>query len=395
MLYKLIVFIFIVMNMIPIFDFVYTNLILGLVLLICSFKFKNVNVIYRSYNLWMITFMIFIAVSSLWSINPNFSLYTLVINVFPIFCLTHFLSKYIDSLEKLKVIVGIFYISSVIMMLYLYFYVDFDMIEGQRIGNAIVNEELADRWNANSIGVNLSLSIFGGYFLLMNSGNKFLKLLWIVLSIVMLIVIFITGSRKAVFIIIIPILVISMCNLKNNLLLSISLFVLGIIVFYVIMEVPFFYDIMGNRIDDLINIIADNTDGTEDVSRLVLIRFGLDWFFDNPILGYGMNCFRVLSNQTFIFSGRNFYAHNNYIEILVGGGIIGFLFYYSFVFFFLRKLRYSEGVFYKTQLSILSILLFVDLVLVSYYDVIIQILLFFSYALFYLEKKYNKYSMPI
>ena len=46
-----------------------------------------------------------------------------------------------------------------------------------------------------------------------------------------------------------------------------------------------------------------------------------------------------MNGQGIVQAGEmGFYAHNNYIELLFGGGIIGFILYYTPVLHFLKKL---------------------------------------------------------
>ena len=62
------------------------------------------------------------------------------------------------------------------------------------------------------------------------------------------------------------------------------------------MEVPLFYEIIGKRMEDLFDILTNNTDGTEDISRVMLIWYGWNWFLEHPVFGVGVNNFRALSN---------------------------------------------------------------------------------------------------
>lgn len=45
-------------------------------------------------------------------------------------------------------------------------------------------------------------------------------------------------------------------------------------------------------------------------------------FSQKPILGWGWNAFAILA-------GYGYYCHNNYLEIMVSMGIVGFLIYYA------------------------------------------------------------------
>ena len=80
--------------------------------------------------------------------------------------------------------------------------------------------------------------------------------------------------------------------------------------------------------------------GTTDQSfnqRQAMIDRGWKWFLKKPFLGYGLSNFSVLHRELF---GWETYAHNNFIEILVSGGIVGFALYYSiYVYIFVKLWR--------------------------------------------------------
>lgn len=116
---------------------------------------------------------------------------------------------------------------------------------------------------------------------------------------------------------------------------------------------------MGARIEEAVNILGGDKSG--DNSRVFLLLWGIDWFLEKPLLGHGINCFRVLSDQTLMFAGKNFYAHNNYIELLVGVGIIGFIIYYLFL---IRLLLISY--FQKSYLGKVSVVLIITILLVIF-----------------------------
>ncbi|WP_335341999.1 O-antigen ligase family protein [Bacillus alkalicola] len=75
------------------------------------------------------------------------------------------------------------------------------------------------------------------------------------------------------------------------------------------------------------SLLGDGGDGT---TRLNMIKWGFGWFLESPIWGYGIGNYRML---LFEVIGRESYAHNNFIELLVGVGIIGFILYYFMYFY--------------------------------------------------------------
>lgn len=62
--------------------------------------------------------------------------------------------------------------------------------------------------------------------------------------------------------------------------------------------------------------------GHSEMERLEMIQVGSDLFWQRPVLGYGLGMFAHVS-------GMGMYAHNNYCELAVNGGILAILLYYS------------------------------------------------------------------
>ena len=70
--------------------------------------------------------------------------------------------------------------------------------------------------------------------------------------------------------------------------------------------------------------------------RIEMIGEAINMYWEKPIFGWGIGAFAK-------YSGYGYYCHNNFFEILVSGGLILFIIYYSFIFlkafqiFFMRK----------------------------------------------------------
>lgn len=91
----------------------------------------------------------------------------------------------------------------------------------------------------------------------------------------------------------------------------------SLLVGWMFIHLPIFSTIL-ERLESYLSVSGNSSDNL----RAELIRYGLELFAENPLLGYGLNNY-----QLFHWSGL--YSHNNYIEVLVSLGIMGFLIYYS------------------------------------------------------------------
>ena len=69
-------------------------------------------------------------------------------------------------------------------------------------------------------------------------------------------------------------------------------------------------------------------------TRLDYIRLGWLQFISSPILGNGIGCAGYSMLKEY---GKITYLHNNYIELLASGGIIGFTLFYSIYYSVLKK----------------------------------------------------------
>ena len=122
-----------------------------------------------------------------------------------------------------------------------------------------------------------------------------------------------------------------------------------------------------------------------------MVSAGIEFFKERPLHGYGLDNYRVLLNHNY---GIDAYAHNNYIELLVGQGIIGlFIFYYIYIYilFNLRKLLQSNKSSLLILFATIVILIMInDLGSVSYADK--TVFIFFAVICAYIRifPKHNK-----
>ena len=81
---------------------------------------------------------------------------------------------------------------------------------------------------------------------------------------------------------------------------------------------------------------ADNS----TVIRNQMAQLGLEWFVKYPIFGVGIGSPHILSGKYLAFDT---YLHNNYLEMLCGGGIVGFILYYgAYVYLFVKLFKYRN-----------------------------------------------------
>lgn len=264
----------------------------------------------------------------------------------------------------------------------IYYGVDFikEMVEsGVRISNEYAN--------INSIGMLVALSITIQIDQLFANRKVSLSALFCIPSFYMLVA---TQSRKA-FIMLIAGVVVSAVfrnvDSKNGVKTAVRIIMIAAVSYIVIRQVlqlPIFAGIM-KRLNNLEAYFTGEGDmGASAETRRVLIEIGMKQFRNSPILGIGIGCAHIIANQSI---GMDAYLHNNYVELLACGGIVGFIIFYSFhidlFMTFLRKRVFAADEAYLTCAALMIILFSMDYGCVSVYSKAD----YFFFMTFFLEAK--------
>lgn len=209
--------------------------------------------------------------------------------------------------------------------------------------------------------------MFTLYFLIFEKNKKMFPIL-----ILQIFVIFLTGSKSGLLFIAIPLIYLFIKSLIN---VNIKYLIFSIIIFtafwVLIHENQTLYALLGKRIDSMLfsifNTSLDGTssvhiDSTSTVKRIEMIEYAKKMFLIHPIFGWGIGAFAIKS-------GFGYYSHNNYMEILVSGGIVAFITYYSiFIYYIVNIIKIKT--FYMKDLSIIILIsIFIsDLSTVNFYS---------------------------
>lgn len=222
---------------------------------------------------------------------------------------------------------------------------------------------ISSSFGANHISLIVAIAMYiilHNYLIDRKKGN-IIKLLWLAF------IIFLTGSRKGIFMVAFgfTFLIYTLYPKKRlrNILIGT---LLTSVMFLLIMNIPILYNIIGSRVEELLKYL--NIKETSEYSlrdRLFFIDIGWKYFLERPWTGYGLDCFKMLPES----KGR--YSHNNFIELLFSGGIIAFSIYYICYIISIFKCRLA----YKSNNSIVGLMftiiismLLIDYGYVAYYD---------------------------
>jgi len=282
---------------------------------------------------------------------------------------------YVDTQKKLMKIYK--YISAAGIALVIRLLITFPLSEwgSGRLGDNSLN------LNPNNIGLYLAFSTIISLYLALYEKQK----VYLVFSALFIVVIFLTGSRKALIVVIMGIIILLYNKEKNNK-KKLKYLVLSLVILYLsyqlIINIPELYQILGWRVKANIDsfLYGQKADGSTE-ARKNLIVIAKDLFVQKPLLGYGVGSYSKISGQ-----GR--YSHNNFYELLVGLGLVGFISYYSLYLYLIYnflKLRASRFLF--PLYTILITLIISEYATVSYDVIVIQTIIAVMYAGIRIENK--------
>lgn len=279
---------------------------------------------------WMLVVYAYFCLSLLWASNKTFAnpLKSLII----IFGISILLLAVIDTMEDVRRLVLINYLAILFCALYLVTTVDLSLLGTVRLGSSVEGA-----WNANDISGKMCIGISFSVYLLKYAKGKLKKAFLILSMLLFLVLILFCGSRTGFLLLamlFVFYLFVSARGIKVFRAVVISV-AFSIVAYYLIMNWEPAYNVLGSRVETLLRGLAGgNGDGSFNWRRLMLEE-GWRYFKENPVFGYGIDSFRYMFG---IEKGLETYSHNTFIEILVSGGMVGFLLYYSLYVFILLKL---------------------------------------------------------
>jgi len=265
---------------------------------------------FNSILLFQILFIVACLITAFYAIS-QYTVTSKVKTLLLIFLVMLTLVNYIDTFEKLRKVIFYFVIAGFFTSIYILVTSDFSVIT--RYGSQLGNQ--------NAIGMNIGISsIFCFYIIL---GEK--KYLYSLLYILLIPCILLTGSRKALIFVILSLITMLLLYNKDSLSKIVKLLFASTCVliglYYFIFEIPIFYQIVVIRVENMIKLLTGESVKEASLNnRLLMTRYGVEFFKKRPVFGYGIDNYRYLYGGT--------YSHNNFIELLVGTGVIGFMLYY-------------------------------------------------------------------
>lgn len=255
-------------------------------------------------------------------------------------------------------------------------------------------------WNANAMGLMCVVALFMMCYIIYSYTK--IKNNAVLLAVVFFFLLFIlmTGSKTCFFLILGTLMFGYFFKSKKKLLASIIVLFGAVVVYYLIMNVSFLYNIIGERVHNLLigfsGLDVDDTSNrtNSDNLRYFMLLYGWGLFVEKPILGYGVGNFQALFGE--VNDGVRMYAHNNFIELLVNGGIVGTTIYYWLYYKIIKEAaRLKNHKYGITCISFMIVLILSEFGQVSYLIFSDQLILIIFMYQFYIQNKEEKRNLEI
>ncbi len=192
---------------------------------------------------------------------------------------------------------------------------------------------------------------------------------------IQIIMIILSGSKKGMILLLIPLFIFAIDNSMKNPKNIIKYILTFIFMVFLIFNVPFLYNIIGYRIIDFFQAFGMNFIPNQSIYsqadtstslRVNMIMEAYDLFKRHIFFGNGWNAFAGLTQY-------RYYSHCNYLELLSSMGLFGFGLYYSIYYFIMRKIIHLKNIEHKLLIiSLIAALLISDFSSITMYDTVIS-----------------------
>ncbi|GEM_PF-1339237 len=357
--------------------------LLALLLLITLYVVLTARLSIGVYVGFLAAFYFWSLLTFYWSPQPSLTL-AKAVTLGQLCLVSYLLFAFMDTKQKIERAILMVTLSYIVLGLYTVFtYGIGNLIEGniaQRIGAEISQE--------NILGVSLSTGAVLCFYYALYRGK------WIAypLCVALIFVSAFTGSRKALLLLFVGFvfLLIMKYKLRRFGRTVVFLSFLGAAL-YLVLQLPVF-ELVLSRVETAFNFVGG--EGKVDNSTLERSRmaaFGWELFSNRPLIGYGLDSFRYYFGME--EGGRVTYSHNNFIEMLVNGGLIAFLVYYAIYLYGIWKLlRIADGL-ALILCTLLLLQLAGDMAQVSYYSKMTYIIFALAFAYIRIAASKDKTAM--
>jgi len=334
-----------------------------------------------SYFMFLCLYFLWALLTIFWAPEQQVTL-TKIFTIGQICILCYLIYAYLDTKKKIEIALKMLMYSYIVLAFYTVYVYGIDKLFSGGVTDRIGSEISQINILGTSLSTGAILCFFYAYYKKTNIYYIFFALLFLLSSF--------TGSRKSLLVFFLGIIFLLYLKNRSKRIMEFifKVLIVGVAVFFML-QLPMF-EMVLYRMQTFFNLFTgtgkiDNS----SVERSEMIALGWNLFTSNPVLGHGYDSFR------YFLTDRRTYSHNNYIEMLVNGGIIAFLTYYGMYAFCIFKL--SKGVKkYDHSATLLMVIVIIqlaaDFAVVSYYSKItfIFLSLFFAYIRISADRSMNR-----
>ncbi|EHQ89374.1 O-antigen ligase family protein [Desulfosporosinus youngiae] len=278
--------------------------------------------------IYLYCFFVFCLASCFWALSYDDAVRKVVLLV-QMLILLFLICQALSSKRQIDIVVFGIAIAGVALFIYgviIYGleHIYYAVLTGERLGKEISQE--------NTMGRLASIASIVWFCYGVQKKNYLYFAAWLMPFVMVLA----SGSRTSAAIALIGILIaiIAKIGFKKSYKLLVRIPIVGVLLYF-ILQLSIFDSIKLRYFSLYSAVTTGEGDGN---MRINMVKWGLEWFKESPIWGYGVgNYGELLVNKI----GWDTYAHNNFIELLVGVGIIGFSLYYAvyaYIFYHLNQL---------------------------------------------------------
>ena len=339
----------------------------------------------NSFKIWLILFGGICSISIIYAINRSVS-FNCIKTLIILYIILFLVDEAIDSPDELITYMKLFLVSLFIMMIYVLIKVDLKSFQLAQHGEATTG-----LWNGNDVGIKCALFVVVMLYFLDNNTKIIQRIIMLISMSIAVVLVYYTASRKAFLMVVLGISLFYYLKHPTKKIRNLIIIFMGVYIGYMLlMNNTVLYTASGGRIEGALALF--NKSGNVDSSALLRLKYidvGIDAWKKSAVLGYGIDNFRIINLTA---TGHLTYSHNNFIEMLVGVGGIGFLIYYSFYIKLLHEYIKIYLKHHATQvlnvMAICFVLMFLMQFAVVSYSAIEQglIILFMSKALEFNKK---------
>ena len=343
--------------------------------------FRNnfkVNIAIEPFHICTVLFMLYGYVSYLWAIDGVYTLKRMSTVAQTLICMYFVYTYYRDDKDARRLLDCVMWAGYIVALYAIYYYglgsIRTLIAVGDRIDNTFTN--------VNAIGMMAAYSLIITFSKIINRHYS----ASLIFSFPALLMVIASGSRKAFIILLFGAFFVYLTRSVSQstkpietLMKFVGGCLIGIIAVMIIWSIPAFKPVTERLLQTLNQFTGNGNVDESTIRRAWFIEIGLEQFFKTPIQGIG------IGNSLFII-GRDTYLHNNYVEILACGGILGILTFYSSYLYCAKKL--VVGMKKYNEITVLCFTFFVlqlvmDYMQVSYFakDT------FFYFIIFFLQAK--------